>query len=303
MRKYFFSLFAAMLFLAGNVSGAALKLVPESAVYVLSFDLDRIAALPAVKEAFKEKENNIHGAFKAAGCSRIVLAGGVKWGVALADFSCKEDALLALLDANGIKAEKVLIDGRNFYKLDHYQLGNLPAIQKPVLTFIAPDTVAIMEQQQIGTVLAALKKVRNVSAGKEIMWGSVEPKRFSVPDFPQVRDVAKMFRKCTALTLKIDMTGEKQDHLFIEAVAVCPNEDTANFIAFVLPTGMIMAMNYLCASDAELCNQLPGMLVPGISGRNASVRLTLSPDQALRVSKAIEATGRSQFENFKGNSF
>ena len=303
MRKYFFSLFAAMLFLAGNASAAALKLIPESAVYILFFNLDRIAALPAVKEAFNEKENPVHGAFKAAGCSRIVLAGGVKWSVALVDVSCKEDALLALLDANGIKAEKVLIDGRNFYKLDHYQLGNLPAIQKPVLTFIAPDTVAIMEQQQIGTVLAALKKVRNVSAGKEIMWGSVEPKRFSVPDFPQVRDVAKMFRKCTALTLKIDMKGKKQDHLFIETEAVCPNEDTANFIAFVLPAGMMMAMNYLCAADAEFCNQLSSMLLPGVSGRSASIRLILSPEQALRLGKAIEATGRSQLENFKGNSF
>lgn len=303
MRKYFFSLFAAMLFLAGNASAAALKLIPESAVYILFFDLDRIAALPAVKEAFNEKENPVHGAFKAAGCSRIVLAGGVKWSVALVDVSCKEDALLALLDANGIKAEKVLLDGRNFYKLDHYQLGNLPAIQKPVLTFIAPDTVAIMEQQQIGTVFAALKKVRNVSAGREIIWGSVEPGRVSVPDFPRLRDVVKMFRKCTALTLKIDMKGKKQDHLFMETEAVCPNEDTANFIAFVLPAGMMMAMNYLCAADAEFCNQLSSMLLPGVSGRSASIRLILSPEQALRLGKAIEATGRSQLENFKGNSF
>lgn len=303
MRKYFFSLFAAMLFLAGNASAAALKLIPESAVYILFFDLDRIAALPAVKEAFNEKENPVHGAFKTAGCSRIVLAGGVKWSVALVDVSCKEDALLALLDANGIKTEKVLIDGRNFYKLDHYQLGNLPAIQKPVLTFIAPDTVAIMEQQQIGTVFAALKKVRNVSAGREIIWGSVEPGRVSVPDFPRLRDVVKMFRKCTALTLKIDMKGKKQDHLFMETEAVCPNEDTANFIAFVLPAGMMMAMNYLCAADAEFCNQLSSMLLPGVSGRSASIRLILSPEQALRLGKAIEATGRSQLENFKGNSF
>ncbi|MBO5309080.1 MAG: hypothetical protein IJZ19_04790 [Lentisphaeria bacterium] len=298
MSRKIFMLFAAMLFLlTGTVFGAALELVPASAVYQMSFDLERIAALPAVKQSFGADKNDVTDALKAAGCSRITLAGGETWAVVLADFTCSQEALLALLAANGVKTEKVTVAGKNCYRADHWQLGNIPAMEKPLFSFIAPNTVAVMEQKRAAGVFDALKQTQTIRPGKEILWCSAVPRRVSARKIPPLREVMKMFRNCRFLTLKLDLTGENQDSVFAELGAVCKNADAANFSAFMLPAGMVMALNYLCSADAELCNQLAGMVEPEVSGNTAYARLKLTPELSRRFAEAMRKTAQEQLAN------
>lgn len=294
MRKIRFSLFAVVLFLiAGAVSGASLELIPSSASYVVTFDLNRIHSLPAVKEELADTMKPL----KAAGVSRVVITGADQWAVVLADFSCSQEAILNLLAGNGAQLKKSTVSGRTFYRIDHNKLGNVPAVRKPLLTFVAPNVLALIEQKRVPTALEAMKKCQKVRAGKEILWSCAVPKRLSVSGAPQLKDAIKMFRGCRFLTFKMDMDGAGQQDLITELGAICKNENDANLAAFMLPAGMMLAVNYLCASDPDLCNKLAGMVQPGVSGKTAYARLKLSPDDIRRINDAIQKTTQRQLEN------
>lgn len=305
MKKYLYSLIVLVLFsLTGKLAAATLEFIPASAVYTLSFDLKRISELPAVKENISSEHQKVLSLLEEAGTTRLTIVGDSKWNAALVGFSCSQDDFMSLLARNGVQTEMMEVNGFAFYKVNHWKLEQIPAEQKPVFTFIAPNMLAAMEQGKIASVVKALDKTEKIQAGKEVVWCFADPRRIKVPEMPQVKEMVKMFRSYSRILLKMDLL--KDGDFLLELGAVCKDQQRADFAAFMLPAGMVMVLNYLCSSDAELCNQLAGMVTPGVSGNTAYARLKLTPELLPRMGKAIQASSqkiREQLPASKGNSF
>ena len=290
MRKYFFSLIVLIVFfLSGTLFGTALDFIPASAVYAVSFDLKRIASLTCSGEMIRPSQQKMLDSLRSAGSTRLTIAGGNGWNVVLIDFSCPRETVLALLAGNGVLVNAEDVNGQTFYKADQWQFWHFPSVKNPMFTFLSENVLAVMEQSRISAASEAMRKKTPAVFGQEIVRASIAADRMPVPKLPQVEETMKMMlRGSRRLFMKLDSAGAKQEDILFELGSECKNADSANFAAYMLPVGMVMGLNLLCASDAELCNRLAGAIEPGVSGKTAYARLRVPPELLPRIGNALQ---------------